>query len=358
MAALVRSQRSLEAATRRIETEIPQLGSDLINIIQLANDTKIVDRAFCDAAVRQAAERLQHVHFDEAATKENRWRRFLYCMQTPRDLIESVGLLALLIGGAMACQLLVPNWGSAANRLMKPWDFVPSVGKVAIVEVKPGDTEVLIGASLEIAAEIKNPKGNAFEGKIYITPEGEPESPQVMAPDETSAHYKVTLPAITKPLKYRVEIGDWQSKVYAVQIREKPTINEVDVKFHYPDYLGRADDSLTLKDADLTPAIYGGRIADPSFGGRERRLYRVGRAEAQRANRGRRPSSGHRRGAAVARRQLYGSPGQYCREQHPNPRLNKITVIPDQPPGVELIKPARKESAAPAGVPALILRDG
>ena len=31
----------------------------------------------------------------------------------------------------------------------------------------------------------------------------------------------------------------------------------------------------------------------------------------------------------------------------PNPRLNRITVLPDKPPTVELLKPGRQSSAAP-----------
>ncbi len=46
--------------------------------------------------------------------------------------------LGLLVALALVCQLLVPNWGSAASRLMKPWKFVPSVGRVQIVKVDAG----------------------------------------------------------------------------------------------------------------------------------------------------------------------------------------------------------------------------
>ncbi len=64
---LAGNQRTLEATARRVEAELPQLGSDLMNLVQLAGDTKNVDRAFCQAAVDQAAARLRHVHFDDAA---------------------------------------------------------------------------------------------------------------------------------------------------------------------------------------------------------------------------------------------------------------------------------------------------
>ena len=64
------------------------------------------------------------------------------------------------------------------------------------------------------------------------------------------------LATIAKPLKYRVEIGDSQSRIYEIQVRQKPTIEEVKVKFHYPEYLDRADETVTQKDADLTAPQY------------------------------------------------------------------------------------------------------
>jgi len=130
---LVRSQRSIEATARRIEWEFPELGSNLINLVQLSSDTFNVDRAFCQAAVDDAVSRIGPVPLEQAAAKESRWGRFDYCMQTPRDLLESLCVLGLLVALAMGCHLVIPNWGSAATRLMTPWEYVPSVGKVVIV---------------------------------------------------------------------------------------------------------------------------------------------------------------------------------------------------------------------------------
>ena len=42
----------------------------------------------------------------------------------------------------------------------------------------------------------------------------------------------------------------------------------------------------------------------------------------------------------------------------PNPRLNRITVLPDKPPTVELLKPARQSSAAPGSDVPVMIRAG
>jgi len=212
---LLRNQRSLEATARRVEAEYPDLGSNLINVVQLASDTKNENRAFCEAAVNQAAARVGYIPFDTAAQKQSRWRRFLYCMQTPRDLAESSAILGMLIVLAVLCQWMIPSWGSAANRLLKsPWGFVPSVGRVKI-EVKPGDTTVLEGSNLEVTASIENPDGTPCKATLFVTREGDSEAlfPMVPVPDDkddksekkegNKDRFTFTIPSITRPLQYR-----------------------------------------------------------------------------------------------------------------------------------------------------------
>ena len=87
---LLRGQRSLEAAARRVEAEFPELGSSLINLVQLSEDSQNASPAFCQAAVSQAAVQIGSLPLDRAPARESRWRRLIHCMQTPRDLAESL----------------------------------------------------------------------------------------------------------------------------------------------------------------------------------------------------------------------------------------------------------------------------
>jgi len=368
---LARSQRSLEATARRVEAEYPELGSNLINVVQLASDNKNVDRMFCEAAVAQAASQVGHVCFEEAPTKETRWRRFRYCMQTPRDLGESLCALGLLVAVAVVCHLLVPNWGSAANRLMKPWEFVPSVGSVQILEVTPEDTEVLLGASLEITAEIVDrPEGNPYRATLFVIPEGESETALPMAAedrytvkvtrsgstvDEPRRRYKLTLPSVLKPLTYRLEIGDSQTREYTVSVGEKPTVKEVEVTFRFPAYLGRPQETFVQKQADLEAPQY--TVAEL----RIRPSVPIARGHIE--SQGQRyVGSVEQQGAVLVSkipmlRDTTFSIHMFNQAGHsdPNPRLNRIHVLPDRPPAVELLKPARQATAAPgANVPVMI----
>jgi hypothetical protein len=371
---LVRSHRSLEATARRVEAEFPELGSNLINVVQLASDSKNMDRAFCEAAVAHSAAHVGHVRFEEAPYKESRWRRFRDCMQTPRDLGESLCALGALLVLGVLCHLLFPNWGSAANRLMKPWEFVPSVGRVKIVKVTPEDTDVLVGASLEITAEIVDrPEGDPYRATLYVTPEGGEEDAVPMAADERRTVkvadggetrdeprrlYRLTLPSVVKPLAYRIEIGDSQTREYSVGVREKPTIEEVEVTFRFPRYLARPDETFVQKDADLEGPQY--TVAELHI----RPSVPIARGYIE--SEGQRFVGTVENGGAMLVAKvpmlkdstftihLFNSAGH----GDPNPRPNRIHVLPDQLPTVELLKPGRQETASPGAEIPVMIRAG
>ncbi len=355
---LVRGQRSLDAAARCVEAEFPELGSNLINVVQLSEDRRNADRAFCEAAVQQAAVEIEHVAFDKAPDKESHWRRFLYRMHTPRDLAESFGVLAVLVVIAVAGAIWIPNWSSAASRLLAPWTFVPSVGAVKILNVTPGNTDVLVGDSVEIAAEIANPDGKPHRATLWVTPEKEAESPLAMMADEKHQRYRLTVPSLLKPLKYRVEIGDSQTQVYAVGVREKPVVETVEATFHYPAYLGRKAETVGQKTLDLetpqyTLAELRLRLSAPVAKGY---LESDGERFMGRVEEG---------GKLLVASMPLLKDGTYsvrlfddAGHTDPNPRLNRIAVQPDKPPTVELLKPGAESSGSPGSDVPVTIRAG
>jgi hypothetical protein len=102
---LLRGQRTLEATARRVEIELPEIGSHLINLVQLSEDQKNINQVFCQAAVNEAAAKVGSVTFSNAASKQSRWKRFRCCMQTPYDLIEAIVVLALVAIITLPCSV-------------------------------------------------------------------------------------------------------------------------------------------------------------------------------------------------------------------------------------------------------------
>ena len=116
---LLGGQRSLEAAARRVEAEFPDLGSNLMNVVQLSEDSKNADRAFCEAAVEQAAAEVEHVPFDQAP-RRNRTGGDSSIACTRRATWPNRAAFCCAAGDRHRRRDLIPNWSSAASRLLAP----------------------------------------------------------------------------------------------------------------------------------------------------------------------------------------------------------------------------------------------
>ena len=283
-------------------------------------------------------------------------------MQTPRDLVESLFVLVLLFVIGALSQTYFPNIGSAANRLMQPWKFVPSVGALKILEVTPGDTEVLLGQSLEISARIADRSdADPYPATLYVTVDGEEETELPMTSGETyTTHvvrdgapaeearrqYTLALPTITSPLTYRLEIGDSQTREYRVSVIEKPTVDEIEFTLEYPLYLDRPDETFIRKTADLEVPQY--TIVEMHI--RPSVPITKGYIDAEGMTYNAELRSGGE--LMVVRMPLVKNTTfsiHLEKNGHfdPNPRLNRVRVFPDRVPTIELLKPPRQSSAAP-----------
>ena len=359
MRRIMLSQRSLEGTARCVETENPELESHLINLVQLSQDERNVDREFCRAAVDQAANRVENLTFDKVTVRETRFRRFLYSLQTPQDFAEACCVLALLLCLSVLGSMMLPNWSSAAGRFVKPWEFVPSVGNVKI-SVNPGNTEVLLGTPLEIIAETNEPVTETpLTAMLYIQPDdADKEEPMLMMPvasekiegneteDRIKKQYSLTIPVVAKPAKYRVEVGDSQSPRFQVKILEKPTVADAEVVYTYPPYMKRPPSTVQLRMPDLAAPQYtsaqirvkpsapittgrlewdgGGAVGDVSENG----LLLTAKLD-------------------MTRTTSYKIRLQKDGVEDPAPRLNNIRVDIDKAPGVEMVRPTGDVSIGP-----------
>ncbi|GAB4130277.1 MAG: hypothetical protein Kow0040_07840 [Thermogutta sp.] len=351
-----RGHRTLEATARRVELEFPELESSLINILQLASDTRQDNPAFCLAAVHQAVSRANSVRLEETPFRRTRWERFRYCMQTSRDFLEWSGVLVTLILISIVMGLLLPNWSSAASRLLQPWQFVPSVGRVRILSVEPGNCEVFAGSTVRVAAKISMPGQGPYPGFLFVAPEGEPEQKIPMAAEKEGNAYVCTIPAVLKPLQYRLEIGDTQSSVYRVGITEVPAPQEVEVTYNYPAYMGRPSDTYRQRTLDLRAPQYSEAVLRvmPSAVVSGGRVTVDGQVLVGSVEDGGR--------AFVVKLPMLKDGNFTVALQNaagltdPNPRTNRVSVVPDRPPAVEILKPVRQTSASPGETIAVKVR--
>lgn len=353
---VVRQQWQPDAAARRIEVALPNLSNDVINVVQLASDTQPDQTGFRAAAIRAALERLDAVPFETQVVAPSRWRRLLLAVQTPRDVAEHVGMLVAAVLLMTIVLSVTPTAASVTRRLMRPWDFVPQQGAVRILEVTPGNTEVLAGSSLEVAATIENPQGLAHPATlVLIAADGKLTKHSLLA-NESHDRYVGAIPAVLQPLQYRVEIGDSQSAQFNVSVFEKPTVESVDITYEFPAYMGRSPESVHQQHADLrapqfttaeiqlranTPIARGFVVVDGRRSVGEvmpdGRTLRVKKLLDQ---------------STTFTVQLFNQ-ADYT---DPEPRQNRIEVTSDRPPTVQLLKPPADSTSAPGQSLNIVLR--
>ncbi|MGM0488489.1 MAG: hypothetical protein ACQESR_17225 [Planctomycetota bacterium] len=355
----LQGQRNLMATARRIEQAFPELDSHLINLVQLAGTSGQAPSAFGEVAVKDAADRVARVKIDQAATRHSRRARWRLGLQSPRDLAEVSVVLAAVMMVTLTLNAAVPTWPSSIRRLFAPWQFVPQVGSTRILEVTPGDTTVLVGGRLDISARIDPPAGEKdLNATLETWTEGNESKrkKRAMLAGDTPNRLTCALPAVMKSLEYRLRIGDSQSQVFHVEVARKPTINEVDVRYHYPDYLNRDPNRVTQKHADLkapqfTEAVLNVHCSAPLESGSallaEREI----------------PGTIEGDGRTLALRFTLARSTTYTiqlvsRQGHANdaPRLNSIQVVEDAPPSVSIVKPPRDASVAPSGSLPVVVR--
>jgi len=350
-----KARRTLEATARRLEMEFPELESHLINLVQLSEEAHAGTDPFYRAAIKQAATAVADVPFEHATRKETRWQRFVLSLQSPRDVSEAGGMLGILLACFLGLNLLMPQWSSSVARLLHPWKFVPALGSVRILEVTPGDTEVLIGSSLTITAQVSNLDHKAYPATLYVRKPDEPEATVPLLADENQEKFTAALPQVLGPLQYRLEVGDTQSRLYKVGVCAKPTIAEVQVTYHYPRYLNRKEEALTQKHGDLE---------GPQFTLAELQVHASTPIASGHVVVGGKRTDGWVKDerilmAHVFLKQtttytihLFNAAGHTDAE----PRVNQVRVVPDEPPSVQLVEPARESSAAAGSKTAVVIR--
>jgi hypothetical protein len=361
VAALIRQRRgrrSLAATARRVELAFPEAESHLINLVQFSGRDGIDEDPFRAAAIAQSAASVADLPFDEAAAREGRWRRFLFCMQTPRDVLESCGLLGAVLGMALVLSLLVPAWGSSTRRVLHPFRFIPSVGSVKIVEVTPGDAEVLVGSSLPIVARVENPAHRTLAATLYVREAGKPEVARAMLPDADGTRFAAALSQVLDPLQYRLQVGDTQTPLFQVAVYEKPTVAEVEAAYDFPDYLGRPAETVHQNHGDLEAPQFTRALLKihPSTPIARGHLMIDGKTIEGHVSDGGKTLSAELLLSSTTTYTIHlVTPGGHT---DPQPRLNQVGVIADAPPTVQLVEPAGEIAVATGSKPAVAVRAG
>ena len=195
---------------------------------------------------------------EKTAHRHARRARWQLGLHTPRDLAEVGAALVAVLLLIVVLHTAIPTWSSSVRRMCSPWQYVPQVGAVQILEVTPGDTTVLVGTRLDIVARIA-----PLDGSVRPTPcwKSDPRaSPRgrdrPLLASQRPVRFTGTIPSVTTPVLYRLQVGDSQSAIYRADVEQRPTVVKVDVTYRYPAYLNLPPHSVTQPHADLDAPQY------------------------------------------------------------------------------------------------------
>ena len=338
--------RSVEATARRIEQAFPSLGNDLINLVQLARQVETAGGRFCQAAMMDTVRRVEQVEFHPQKAAASRWDRLRWGLQTPRDVFESATIVLAAIAVTYGLVAFVPRWSSALSRVLHPWSDIPMVGSVEILKVVPGDGEVLAGSGLDIRAMIRNPDGKHHRAVLSIFDDAGKRKDIAMVANEGKDTYVAALPSVVQGFRYRISIGDSQTRSYTITTVQKPVVERVDVEYRFPAYLRREPERLSQTHGDLQA---------PQF-----TVARLTIHTSTPIARGHVIVGGREEGGLVSDdgrklrvRMFLEESGTYTihlftKSGHTDhaPRVNQIRVLPDRPPQVRLVKPPPESTLA------------
>ncbi len=221
----------LERVARMVELRKPELGNLLIGSLQLASAPTPAP-ALAEAAVGQAVA--ESARLDAGVTVDR-----LRMKQQAKFACASLGLLLLAFAISPA------RMSSAVKRLLLPGAFVPRVGSVDILEVKPGHATMLAGSEVAIQVQIA-PTGQPRHpaGRLYYREKGGSEFSRRMESGD-GVTYAYVIRNLEREISYRVEIGDSQSRYYQLRVVPRPAVTRLDFAYKYPQYTGRPAKKLT-----------------------------------------------------------------------------------------------------------------
>ena len=218
---------TVEAVARRLEKARPEMGSRLINAVQLARSLDAIPHpALAEAAIGQGLN-LAHRTNLAAAVKT-------------RGLGRALRRALAACTVALAVFALVPASRVALRRVFFPARFIPM--RVGGFEVTPGNAAVPAGERVTVRATVAlNAPGGAV-AYIYIrSPGRRAETRRRMVVDRQGAGaYTYLFPSLRSDTEYRVEVGPCQSERYRLTVAERPEVAAVDLEYRYPPHTGLA----------------------------------------------------------------------------------------------------------------------
>jgi hypothetical protein len=220
-----------------VEEKHPTLRNRLINALQLGRGNQdghspvLIEKIVGDAA---------------EATAETELGKSI----DPRPLKRAAGIFGIAtVIVAVYAGLFPERFTNGLQRVAMPFSDIPSYTRTRIPDVKPGNTRIPEGDSFVIEATVDGvvPSAATLHRRIDGRWQEVPMQPDPSRPDT----YRVELKAITESFPYRVTAGDGTSKMYTIDVVQRPQVKSVALKYSYPAYTELPPRTLDSTDGNV-----------------------------------------------------------------------------------------------------------
>lgn len=218
-------------AARLIEESNPDLRSTLLTLVDLDEAGRNISEPVRQTLEKRAAVALSHTNVDHAID-----RRLLM-----RIMYVLLGIVAI---GCLYTILTPKKITTSIYRALVPMSEASVATQTEIIEVKPGDVEVLARSQVEVIVDLR---GLAPERVtlLYSTADRKFVDAEIeMRPvEEGSKQYRTLLSGengrgILQEMSYRVVAGDATSRDFRITVQQPPSARVDAVEYQFPEYMG------------------------------------------------------------------------------------------------------------------------
>lgn len=225
-----------EEAARLIGKHFPEVDDKLLNLLQL-NGQSTADDALLRAAIEQKTAELQPVPFAAAVNLQPNWR-------LARWIGVPIGILLLLLAINPAA---ISDGTLRFLRYNEHFNPPPPFR----VKVPNHPKELVDGNSHTINIQLS---GNELPGElyIYIKKDKDLDFQRYSLDKENTVRYQYTFKNVHQNFAYYIGNELHGSGQFKTQILKRPSIGNFYVVLNYPNYTGRATDTLTRNVGDFS----------------------------------------------------------------------------------------------------------
>ena len=216
-------------AAREIERAHPEFQSSLMSWVDFRQEGREIPAAILTSLEKRTAHQISQTSVDAAIDRQSLMR-------------ASYLLLALLVAFCLYTMFSPKRMSTTLWRALMPLSAVSASTRTEILDVKPGNAEVLARDQLDVTVELggKIPEEVTL---LFSTADRRfvNEPLKMRRTDENLPNFQTRLTGdggkgLLSDVRYHIVAGDATSRTYDVRVNQPPTATLTSIRYDYPQY--------------------------------------------------------------------------------------------------------------------------